>query len=302
MGLSNEQFLMWIECWQDFIEKRSQYDKTKFDQFFTYLKKVYGQNTSEWSKFICPDDENGKWELYTGNTNPIESLNRVVNRFCGNYKKRSLNTAVKHIHQFLEFEVEEYEKFHLKPCGRKQLSSFYKNLCRLMCRQKTLSEAKRQIDSVKDIAVLCHSLLEAEDEADQKSRNVQSFKHFAVMQCIKFPKLKYLTEDILDLPDFNIPKPITIANHLQNETPVDSFLDSTCMTDSPQVSLNATENEMDSRVFNDDCLYSSRQPDTATPPPLGLLMKHKNYSSIEPTELRPVYQETHIVSSNLKYL
>ena len=203
--------------------------------------------------------------------------------------------------RFIKHELDEYRRFKDKPEARKPLSSYYHCLCRVLCRQKSLRQDKRDLNSARDIAIMCASLLHAENEADEKSRRIQSFKEFAIMQCLLCPDLKYLVIDVLDLPDYDLPRKkvlqTDIVDQMQNDTPVDNFLDSTRITDcSSQMHMNSTAENEDTSIVNesDDCLYSTRVP--LTPPPLGALLKNQDLSVIKPVQLQPVFQDTNYVS------
>ena len=293
--MTKDQFLMWIETWQSYVTERPSLDKVNFDKFFLYLAKYYGTNIDSWSKLVIPENDHQMWELYTADTNGQESLNRCVNRYCGNYKTKTLNTAVKHIWEFLKFQVEEYEKFMMKPEIRKPLSTFYNTLCRTITRQQALSSHRRQIQDARDIAIMCAALLHSENLADEKSRTIQSFRDFARMSVLLSPSLEYLVRDILDLPDYNIQRKAVAIN--LNDTECNSTLNTSNDTDYTAQSLNSTaKTVLDTRIMNETPQYmQSTRLDGLTPPPLNVLCQ--NYSRIQTIEVRDIYQDTNNVSS-----
>ena len=86
-----------------------QNQKNNFDTYLTYLCKNYLNTDSKfrpslWSNYTSLAD----FEDFTNNTNPIESLNRVLKSMCPN-GKINFYTAVNIIHKF---KVDSLRKFH----------------------------------------------------------------------------------------------------------------------------------------------------------------------------------------------
>ena len=83
--------------------------RTDFDTFLSYLSKNYLNSDSKfrpslWSNYTSLAD----FEDFSNNTNPIESLNRVLKALCPT-GKINYYSAVKIIH---DFKVDSLRKFH----------------------------------------------------------------------------------------------------------------------------------------------------------------------------------------------
>lgn len=302
LGVNEEQFNMWIETWRSFVADHVILDEDSFNKFFDYLNKSFGgDKLASWSKLEIANDEDDKWRLYNDSTNGQESLNRVLNRYCKNYKRKSLTTAVKHVHKFLSNQVDEYELFVAAPTARKPLSQFYNTLARAITRQDTLRKNIIDMTTKSDIAIMCSHLIQAEHLADEKSHSISTFCEFARLSVLQCPSLSFLVKDVIEMPNYKLPYKFKRANlqDLQDAT-IGSSLNSTQFS-CESTCIDPSQNLFEQNVFDETPVETcSTFINNLTPPPMKVMHREiSDLSKVQRDIITDIYQDTHNVSLNL---